>query len=114
MLLGSSSFDVLLLPLAQHLPLEAGDRVQQLVSSHLGGRQHDAEVQEAVDGVQQVLPVVCQVGRLVEVLVGTMEEEGESGGELLGSHWAHTWSLGLSAATTSVEATKNDACFKIS
>lgn len=44
-------FDLLLLPLAQHLPLEASDGAQQLISSHLWRRQHDAAVQEAVDGI---------------------------------------------------------------
>lgn len=63
-------FDLLLLPLTQHLPLEASHRAQQLVASHLRRRQHDAAVQEAVDGVQQVLPVVRQVGCLVELLDG--------------------------------------------
>lgn len=51
-------FDLPLLPLAQHLALEASDRSQQLVVAHLGRRQHDAAVQEAVDGVEQILPVV--------------------------------------------------------
>ena len=108
--LGLQQLDLLLLPLAEHLLLEAGDRVQQLVPSHLGRWQHNAEVQEAVDGVQQVLPVVRQVGRLVEELVGI-----EGGGRrshtglilgvhtglilsshcihkefTLGSHWNHT------------------------
>ena len=62
--------DLLSLPLAQHLPLKASDRAQQLIASHLWWRQHDATVKEAVDGVQQVLPVVCKVGRLVELLDG--------------------------------------------
>lgn len=61
-------FDLLLHPLAQHLPLKASDRAQQLITSHLRRRQHDAAVQKAVDGVQQVLPVVCQVGCLMELL----------------------------------------------
>lgn len=62
--------DLLSLPLAQHLPLKASDRAQQLIASHLRWRQHDAAVQEAVDGVQQVLPVICKVGCLMELLDG--------------------------------------------
>lgn len=68
-------FDPLLLPLAQHLALKASDGAQQLIPSHLWRGQHDAAVQEAVDGVQQVLPVVRQVSRLVEWLDGDSDIE---------------------------------------
>lgn len=65
---------LLLLPLAQHVALKSGDGAQQLVSAHLGRRQHDAAVQEAVDGVEQVLPVVGHVRGVVELL--QPEEKG--------------------------------------
>lgn len=63
---------LLFLPLPQHFPLEASHRVEQVVGLQLRGRQHHATIQETVDGRQQVLPVVCLVGRLVEVLGETV------------------------------------------
>ena len=59
-----------LLPLAHHLVLEAGHGHQELLPRHVRRWEHDTAVQELVDPVQQILPVVCKVGHLVEVLAG--------------------------------------------
>ena len=59
-----------LLPFAHHLLLEAGHRLQEVLPRHVRRREHDAAVQELVDPVQQILPVVGKVGHLVEVLDG--------------------------------------------
>ena len=61
-------FELALLPLAQHLLLEVSHRFQEVFALHVRGRDDDAAVQELVDAVQEVLPVVRKVGHLVEVL----------------------------------------------
>lgn len=55
-------------PFAQQLLLEVGHRLQQVFALHVRRRDDDAAVQELVDAVQEVLPVVCEVRHLVEVL----------------------------------------------
>lgn len=57
-------------PLPQQLALEGGHGAQQVAALHLGWRNHDAAVQELTDGAQEVLPVVCLVGGLMEQLGG--------------------------------------------
>lgn len=66
--------NLLLFPFAQHLLLETGYRAEQLVAAHLWRRQHNTAVQEAVDSAEQVLPVVGEVGGLVELLQISGEE----------------------------------------
>lgn len=60
------------------------NRPQQLLALHLRGRQHHAAVQEGVDGGQQVLTLICQVGCLVELLVG--HEGGDGAADLVVVH----------------------------
>lgn len=49
--------------------------MEQLVTADLRGREDHTTVQKPVDGCQQVLPVVCLVRRLVEVLKDQTEVE---------------------------------------
>lgn len=63
-------FDLLLVSLSQHLPLESSHGVQKLVAANLRGRKHDAAIQKAVNGCQQVPALICQICCLVKLLSG--------------------------------------------
>lgn len=92
---------LLLLALLQHLTLEVCDAAQQLLALHLGGRQHHAAVQELIDGRQQVVPVVRQVGGLVELLraEGSGRAEGRRRPGAQGWEWERGWEWGTGMGT---------------
>ena len=59
-----------LLPLAHHLLLEVSHGLQEVFPCHIRGWEDDAAVQELVDAVQEILPVVGKIRHLVEILGG--------------------------------------------
>ena len=53
---------------AQQLLLEVSHCLQEIFALYVRGWNHDAAVQEFIDTIQEVLPVISKVGHLVEVL----------------------------------------------